>query len=134
MTGRGNRISLGDHHVADLLDGEDPDLEPGIIIPFDQITIVLDYPLTDEVRYEHKHAGGFTNADLLRLIAHDYDRTYAEEYQTRHIVYRLDSDPDALNSGSIYGRYGIWGYDLDELRVLGVYVNGNEVTLDIDTI
>ena len=135
---RGTRVSLGDCYLEDLLSGEelDSDLDMStIVVPFERMTIVIDYPLTDEARYEHTQAGAFTRADLLRAIALDYDKTYAEEYATRHIAYRSDPGPDALNAGTTNGRYGIWGYDLDELRILAAYVNGNgEVTLEIDTI
>jgi hypothetical protein len=80
-----------------------------IVIRAHAITIVYDYPLSREVKIAHKQKGGWTRADIARVIREDYERIYRDE----------DSAVEPAQHESA-GPYGIWGHEIGDLVIEAV--------------
>ena len=89
-----------------------------IVIPFENATLVLAYPLTNPAQVPITAAipQGFTRAELVKHICDEYRHVYDAEEETAE----TKTIPREERSGNrernrTDGAYGIWGKDLDEL-------------------
>lgn len=95
-----------------------------IITKAQEITIQFDYPLSNEVDFTFKSKNGFTRKKFYECIVKGYKRIYAAEDDPGHI-------PGMYNRASSEGPYGIWGHDIGDLVVEGVYKKGKKYYLHI---
>ncbi len=102
--------------------------EKYIITSENMIKIRYNYPLRDEVIYEHKieckenedKKRYITIGEFLAYIRSDYKRIYDEETEDieSHIVtHQIDTSRADLD---ITGRHGIWGHGIEDLVLEGV--------------
>ena len=112
-----------------------------VVIPDNNISISFSYPFSKEFIYSFKKISktpktrGYTRAELINLIGQIYNDIYNEEELTsREKVIPID-ERVALNRNQTDGKYGIWGYDLDDLMLGRVLYDKNEkrVHLEIDS-
>ncbi|TCD04436.1 hypothetical protein EZ449_17525 [Pedobacter frigidisoli] len=112
-------IANANEEILNLIDKDE------IVISENEITIVIDYPLTNPASLSLISETGFSREKLLIEIRTKYIEIFEEEEKAI-----------AINDGK--GKYGIWGhslYDLD-LVSLDVYktdLGKIEITLDIDS-
>ncbi len=124
---------LNDKETFNLADEDD------IVIPHQTTTIVLNYPLKKEFKFEFKadHKDGFTRKHIIGSICQKYQDIYnEEEVSTKMEVLSME---DRVKKGGLMNRnktdgvYGIWGHDIGDLYLEGISYNHstNEVTLSI---
>ncbi len=115
-------ISL-DLRVPYILDYEDEQIRASLIKPNEvvieeeELTMVISYPLSVEVRVELKKEGGFTRMFIFKSIYEAYKQIYEEEDE---------ESGDAGTHNNLYnrrrsrGKYGIWGHYLEDLVIESV--------------
>ncbi len=99
------------------------DLDPDEIIDSkSDITIVYDYPLAREFRFTYRSDNplGFTRKKLSELIMKQYHQIYTEKESE---VVNLDNISSLSNREKSHGKYGIWGYKIDDLTLHTLYQN-----------
>ncbi len=86
-----------------------------VVIPESSVRVLYRYPLRKHFvgHYQQQHRGGFTRADIVRIIGDEYQRIYLEEATTSEIRARLI--PGTLNRNETNGKHGIWGHTLEDL-------------------
>ncbi|MFX1525452.1 MAG: hypothetical protein ACFFCC_18240 [Promethearchaeota archaeon] len=115
-----------DFHVPYILDYEDEEkrvrlIKPNeVVIDEEELTMVIDYPLSAKVRIKLKKKGGFTRLFIFKSIYEAYKQIYKEEDEE-------SGDPGTYNN--LYnrkragGKYGIWGHYLEDLVIESVIYN-----------
>jgi len=94
-----------------------PKLKDGnkIVIP-DNKTIVIDYPLNTEHKFELESSKGFSRAQLLRKISEEYYKIYEmEENSAKVKTIPADKRTTIYNRNQTDGKFGIWGHDIADL-------------------
>lgn len=110
-----------------------------VVIPENKVTIVIDYPLTKEFRFEAESKSGFTRAQTLRDISSAYYKIYKVEEQTATIkTIPAEKRTTTYNRNQTNGIYGIWGHDIADLVLSEILVyrasNGNIIlSLNIES-
>lgn len=89
-----------------------------IVITDEKIIIDFDYPLSVVVGFKYYNKGGFSRMDLWRCICEGYKKIYDEEELD---VGDPGTVPNMLNRARSFGRYGIWGHDIDDLSIERIY-------------
>ena len=91
-----------------------------VVIDEEELTMVITYPLSVDVRVELKKEGGFTRMFIFKSIYEAYKQIYEEEDEK-------SGDPGTYNN--LYnrkrstGKYGIWGHYLEDLVIESVSYN-----------
>ena len=122
---------------------ENPDLDirrlvdkDKIVISESRITIIIDYPLTNEYKFELKSKNGFTRQQLLKEISKSYYQIYDEEEKTATIkTIPIDKRTKMYNRNETNGKYGIWGHDIADLVLADILVyktESGEIVLSLD--
>ena len=114
FAGGGVRISDVETSLVNLRNPEE------IVVPFEQATLVIDYPLTTPARISISAALaiGFTRQELVRAVCEEYANVYeAEETTASTKPIPLEERTTLKNRNRTDGAYGIYGYDLEELRL-----------------
>ena len=98
-------------------------IEPDeLMIKWDEISILFDYPLKNSVRLAFTNPGGFTRFDFFRCVYEGYLNIYKEENA-------VDGDPGMvpgmLNRARSDGPHGIWGHVMEDLCLEGVEDKGH---------
>lgn len=97
-----------------------------IVIPDHHITVIIDYPLNKEYRFELTSPSGFTRELLLREISKHYYQLYQEEEETAKTKTVPMSERKGLsNRNQTDGKYGIWGHDIADLVLTEIMVYKN---------
>jgi hypothetical protein len=97
-----------------------------IVIEDSTVTIIIDYPLNNPVRFELKSKNGFTKRELVRQISDHYHKIYSEEEQTATIkTIPVKQRTKMYNRNQTNGKYGIWGHDLADLALGDILVYRN---------
>lgn len=94
------------------------------------IKVLIQYPLSHEVTVTLKAPNRkyFTLAQLIRGIAHAYQKIYREEARTSTVpeeTYQKRAQRQGKKSGLInraptHGKYGIYGHDLGDLMLVDI--------------
>jgi hypothetical protein len=112
-------------------------LDPNeIIIDKTKIKIIFSYPLTKAFTFEYlsNDSKGFTRKEISEYIMTQYKDIYNEEEANQgHPGFMA---PNILNRAQSYGKYGIWGHDIEDLYLHTLYENKDEdniYTLGIDS-
>ena len=94
-----------------------------IIIPESRISIIIDYPLTNEYIFDLRSKNGFTRKQLLNEISKSYYRIYDEEEKSATIkTIPINKRTKMYNRNETNGKYGIWGHDIADLVLVEILV------------
>ncbi len=103
-------IEKPENDIPQLVDGNKT------VISESKVTIIIDYPLTKEYRFELESKNGFTREKLLKEISENYYKIYEEEESTAIIkTIPADKRTTTYNRNQTDGKYGIWGHDISDL-------------------
>lgn len=111
------RLDSPEHAIAQL------DRPDEVVIPHQYANLVLTFPLSTPatLAIAAPIPYGFTRAELVRAICHEYDTVYDIEEATAHIKPLPVELRDKVGRNRTDGLYGIWGHDLGELVVTAVH-------------
>jgi len=110
-----------------------------IVISDKKVTLIIDYPVTKECKFELTSNNGFTRAALVKQISDKYHQIYQEEESTATVkTVPVKERTTLYNRNQTDGKYGIWGHDLADLALDHILVykapNGDIVlSLDFDS-
>lgn len=94
-----------------------------IVITQHTVTIIIDYPLTNEYKFNLSSDTGFTRVHLLNEINKAYRKIYAEEEASATIkTIPLEKRKTLINRNDTNGKYGIWGHDIEDLMLARIEV------------
>lgn len=93
-----------------------------IIISENNITIIIDYPLTNEYKFDLESKNGFTREMLLIEISRHYYKLYDEEEKTATIKTLPMEKRTMHNRNETNGKYGIWGHDMGDLVLTEIQI------------
>jgi hypothetical protein len=105
-----------------------------IVIPEGKVTVVIDYPLTNNYKFELLSKKGFTREQLIKGISNEYYLLYDEEEKSATVKTIPAKNRKIYNRNQTNGKYGIWGHDIGDLVLdeIQVYKNAKgEVTLTL---
>ncbi len=106
-----------DKDLKNLVDGNKT------VISEKRITVVIDYPVTNEYRFDLESKNGFTRELLLKEISRKYYEMYAEEEKSATVkTIPPDKRTTMYNRNETNGKYGIWGHDIADLVLSEVSV------------
>jgi L-fucose mutarotase/ribose pyranase (RbsD/FucU family) len=89
-----------------------------VVVNEAKITVIIDYPLTNEYRFELTSTNGFTRKQLVEEISKNYHKIYKkEEASTKVKTIPIDKRTTVYNRNQTNGKYGIWGHDLADLAL-----------------
>jgi hypothetical protein len=112
--GQGVRIADVETSLVDLRNPEE------IAVPFETATLIIDFPLTTpaKIQITASLAVGFTRQELVRAVCEEYANVYEVEETTASTKPIPREERTTLkNRNRTDGAYGIYGHDLDELRL-----------------
>ncbi|MDO3627453.1 hypothetical protein [Mucilaginibacter sp. BT774] len=104
-----------------------------------KVTLIIDYPLSKECKFELTSSNGFTREALVKKISDKYHQIYQEEESTATVkTVPVKERTTLYNRNQTDGKYGIWGHDLADLALdhIMVYKSANGdilLSLDIDS-
>ena len=122
------RIDSPEVDIKDLI-GKDE-----VVIPEANISVIIDYPLLKNYKFELNSKKGFTRAQLIKEISKQYYRVYDEEEKTATIKTIPLKNRTIYNRNQTNGKYGIWGHDISDLVLDEIHVYKNhkgKVTLTL---
>jgi len=94
-----------------------------IVVRSNKVTVIIDYPLTNEYRFTLASDSGFTRARLVKEISRAYYKIYREEEATASVKTIPGSErKTTYNRNRTNGKYGIWGHDIADLVLTYVVV------------
>lgn len=93
-----------------------------IVISDPNITIIIDYPLTNIYKFNLNSKKGFTREMLLTEISNHYYKLYAEEEKSATIKTVPMEKRTMYNRNETNGKYKIWGHDIADLVLTEVQV------------
>ncbi len=93
------------------------ELRDEIVIPYQQATLVIDFPLTHPAHIKISSAlrEGFTRGELVRTICEEYHHVYAAEEGTAPEEPTIEDRGERRERSRTEGAYGIWGHALEDL-------------------
>jgi hypothetical protein len=87
-----------------------------VVINEPKITVIIDYPLTNEYTFDLESKNGFTRWQLLKAISDNYYKLYAEEEKSATVkTIPIAERKTMYNRNRTNGKYGIWGHDIADL-------------------
>jgi len=94
-----------------------------IVITDNKITIIIDYPLTNEYRFTLVSTTGFTREQLVTAISDQYHKLYREEEATAtEKTIPVNERTTVYNRNRTNGKYRIWGHDIADLVLANILV------------
>lgn len=94
-----------------------------ILIHKNVVTVIIDYPVTNEYRFELNAAKGFSRELLIEEISKAYYKMYEEEEATATIkTIPLEKRTTMYNRNETNGKYGIWGHDIADLVLSEIHI------------
>ena len=126
-------LEHSDKDIKQLIDKDE------VVISYNKVILIIDYPLTKECRFELASNNGFTREQLVKQISEKYHQLYQEEEETATTkTIPIDKRTTVYNRNQTDGKYGIWGHDLGDLALdhILVYKSSNGdilLSLDIDS-
>ncbi|MRX38146.1 hypothetical protein GJU43_02565 [Flavobacterium sp. LC2016-23] len=99
-----------------------------IVISEKKVTVIIDYPLTNEYQFDLSSDKGFTREMLLTEISKHYYKLYEEEENSATVKTVPMHKRTMYNRNQTNGKYGIWGHDIADLVLsyIEVYKNAKE--------
>jgi hypothetical protein len=86
------------------------------------IEVKFTYPLNNPVTKTFTNPGGFTAYDFLKVVNETYTTIYREEEEAAGNPGHV---PGMLNRAESHGPHGIWGHDMSDLFLEGVFDHGD---------
>lgn len=112
------QIENPDLDIPNLIDKDE------IVIDTNDVTVIIDYPLSNEYRFKINSKKGLTREALLKHISEHYYNIYKEEEETASIKTIPQSKRIGIyNRNETNGKYGIWGHDLADLVLAEIVVH-----------
>jgi hypothetical protein len=106
-----------DADIPNLIDGDE------VVISENKITIIIDYPLMNEFRFDVESKNAFTRKQLLKEISSTYYKIYEdEENSAKTKTIPVDKRIGLYNRNQTDGKYGIWGHDISDLVLSEIMV------------
>lgn len=94
-----------------------------IVIAESKVTIIINYPLTNEYRFTIESESGFDREQLLKKISENYFKLYEEEEISATIkTIPIEKRTTMYNRNQTNGKYGIWGHDITDLVLSEILV------------
>jgi hypothetical protein len=93
-----------------------------IVITDNNITIIIDYPLTNIYKFDLHSKKGFTREMLLTEIRTHYFKLYDEEEKSASTKTVPMEKRTMYNRNETNGKYGIWGHDIADLVLTDIQV------------
>jgi hypothetical protein len=94
-----------------------------IVVKEDAITLIIDYPLTNEYRQKLYSRDGFTRRELIMEISKAYYKLFDEEEATATVkTIPVEKRTTVYNRNQTNGKYGIWGHDIADLVLADIMV------------
>jgi len=94
-----------------------------IVISQHTVTIIIDYPLTNEYKFDLSSDTGFTRVHLINEINKAYRKIYAEEEASATIkTIPIEKRKTLYNRNDTNGKYGIWGHDIEDLMLAQIEI------------
>lgn len=93
-----------------------------VVIKEEKVTVVIDYPLTNECRFDLESEKGFTREILLRRISEKYKEIYDEEERTATVKTIAMDKRKIMNRNETNGKYGIWRHDIADMVLSEILV------------
>ncbi len=94
-----------------------------IVVKDDTITLLIDYPLTNECRLKINSKHGFTRGELVMEVSKAYYKLFEEEEATATVkTIPVEKRTTVYNRNQTNGRYGIWGHDIADLMLAEIMV------------
>jgi hypothetical protein len=84
------------------------------VIKENNITIIIDYPLSVSYKFELNSQSGFSRDQIVTEISNHYYQLYEEE-RTATIKTIPQKQRKFFNGNETDGKYGIWGHDIGDL-------------------
>lgn len=111
-----------------------------IVIPYSEVTLVIDYPLHKPAAFVLKSSGkGFTKKQLALDIGKKCHEIYnTEESSAKTKTVPAEKRQGLINRNETDGKYGIWGHDIGDLDLSSAQVYKTQdgkiqVVLDIES-
>jgi hypothetical protein len=106
-----------------------------IVINQTSISVIIDYPLTNQYEFTMTSEKGFSRSQLLTEISNRYYKIYEEEEESATIkTIPVNKRTTMYNRNQTNGKYGIWGHDLGDLDLISVRIfKGNHLRLGVDS-
>ncbi len=98
-----------------------------VVIQEKEITVIVDYPLSSNYKFELISKKGFTRAQLIKEISKCYYQLYDEEEKTATIKTVPMQQRKIFNRNQTNGKYGIWGHDIGDLVLDEIHVFKNAI-------
>ena len=96
-----------------------------IVVPETNLTIIIDYPLSSNYKFDLISKSGFTRTLLINEISKHYYQLYDEEEKTASIKTVPQNERKIYNRNQTNGKYGIWGHDIGDLVLDEIHVYKN---------
>lgn len=102
-------------------------IEPDkIVLPYNSITLIIDYPLENPITFDLTSDKGFSRKQIILAISEKYHEIYSKEEASASIkTIPIEQREGLINRNQTDGEYGIWGHDLSDLDLnyIEVYKN-----------
>ncbi|WP_285055364.1 hypothetical protein [Pedobacter ginsengisoli] len=106
-----------EHDIPELKDAQET------LISQKAVTVLIDYPLRNEYKFELNSETGFTREFLLKEISKEYYKIYDEEEATSTVkTIPTEKRTEMYNRNETNGKYGIWGHDIADLVLAEIQV------------
>jgi len=93
-----------------------------IVILDHNISVIIDYPLTNIYKFETSSKKGFTREMLLMEIRNHYYKLYDDEEKSASKKTLPMEKRTMYNRNETNGKYGIWGHDIADLVLTDIQV------------
>lgn len=115
-------IKKPEEQISRLIDADK------IVIPYSEITILIDYPLNKPAEFLIQNNGkGFSKKQLALEISKKYHEIYqTEESSAKTKTIPIEKRERLINRNETDGKYGIWGHDIDDLDLSSIEVYKTE--------
>lgn len=105
-----------------------------IVLKYPKIILLIDYPLTNtaQIEIQPKNEHGFSKKELIKVISDTYKIIYDQEDDTAATkTIPIEERNGIINRNTTDGKWGIWGHDLADLDLSGIYtsIKGNTLYL-----
>lgn len=123
--------------LASVLSGFPPEWENApqkntipIGLPAGEYSVEYDYPMTTSLRVSYHLTPDTTPDDILKLVAKEYQRIYAEEEASTKVTPGTHSVLQG-NRNKTDGKYGIYGHVMGDLFVDGLTIDIENKNIDL---
>lgn len=103
-----------------------------ILLPNQEYELKISYPLTYPFITKLKsNVKGLTRRDVVNFVVKCYKQIYKKEDERTNV--KVGKIPGMYNRNRTDGKYGIWGHDLSDLILCSLQINGNKLTVGVDS-